>query len=252
MLSFYNFKQKDYKTGILQLTYYHTPVRVGFTKPNTTMYLSADDTKEINVYRSMIRTKNKVYDYAMANTWDYFLTITLDKQKIDRYNYTIISKKISKQFNNIKSKGVAPNLKYILVPEQHKDGAWHFHALISNIGNLRLNDSLRRVNGLPIYNIPNFTFGFTTCLKIYNNSGISQYITKYITKDLTKIAFGKKKYWVSRNLTIPIIDKCLFTIDDLSFVLKNSNILNAKTKVSFVNNGIVTPSIEYYNVSRET
>ena len=85
-----------------------------------------------SISNSTNRAKSMVYNYARANEWEYFITMTFDKVKIDRYNYDACSKAIRKWLNNIRN-NYAPNLKYIIVPEQHllRNGdtqrAWHFH-----------------------------------------------------------------------------------------------------------------------------
>lgn len=257
-LTFYNIRYKDYNNGLYQLTHFHTPIALGFTKSNSTiLYTQTLDKKEQNIYRSMLRTKQKIYDYCMSNNWEYFLTITFDQNKVDRYNYLDVSKKLSKLLNNIKTRK-CNDLKYILVPEYHKDNAIHFHCLLSNINGLTFVDSGKRTTSNQIiYNISDFNLGFTSAINVFDSRGISNYITKYITKDLTINLFGKRKYWVSKNLDIPLIEKFLLTDKQINLVLINKNIINSKTKISYIlPNGEVLPTISYYNiqknVSRET
>lgn len=73
-----------------------------------------------------IRAKNKVRDYVMTNgDMNYFVTYTLNPERVeDRYD----EKKIYKQMRNWLSDRVKrEGFKYVLVPEGHRDGAWHFH-----------------------------------------------------------------------------------------------------------------------------
>ena len=176
--------------------------------------------RQSSINSSMRRTKNAICDYAKANTWEYFVTITFDKEKIDRYDYDKITKKLSKKLNNIKRK--QPNFKYIIVPEQHKDGAWHFHGLFSNIENFNLKKTKKRdIAKREIYNLENFNLGFTTATKITDSEKVSNYLTKYITKDLLKKTFNKKKYWLSYNLTKPRV-KVEYLDDYLKLDYSNS------------------------------
>lgn len=79
------------------------------------------------------------------------------------------------------------DLKYLLVPELHKSGRIHFHALMC--GNLTLVESGHYDKALrTIYNVIDWKYGFTTAVKIDGcYEAMCKYITKYITKDLKKI-----------------------------------------------------------------
>ena len=104
----------------------------------------------------------------------------------------------------------SPNLKYLIVPEFHKDGALHFHALLANF-NGRLKDSKKRQNGRIVYNMTGYRARFTTAVPINHNKGaVSNYIKKYITKDMPLI-HGRKRYWLSQNLTRPTTTVNAFT-----------------------------------------
>ena len=75
------------------------------------------------------RAKRKVIEYALNNDFNWFVTITFDKNKINRYDVKLLERKIlmwlKKTEQNYDSKA-----RYILVPEYHKDKAIHYHALI--------------------------------------------------------------------------------------------------------------------------
>lgn len=60
---------------------------------------------------------------ALANDFRWFVTLTLAPDKVDRYDAGEVVRKLSQWCNNqVKRRG----LKYVLVPERHKDGALHF------------------------------------------------------------------------------------------------------------------------------
>lgn len=152
---------------------------------------------------SFSRTKKQVYAYARTNKWEWFVTLTFSKDNVDRYNYDACVKKLSKWLNNFKSR-YSSELRYLIVPERHKDGAIHFHGLLSNTGNMSFIDSgLRDKQGRIIYNIGNYKLGFTTATKITDVKRASSYVCKYITKELAQISTNRKRYWVSRNLNTP-------------------------------------------------
>lgn len=159
---------------------------------------------------SMNRTINKVYEMSRANEWEYFFTMTFNKEKVDRYNYDECVKKLSQWLKDIR-KHYAPDMVYIVVPERHKDGAYHFHGLFSSIGNMPLTDSGIVKNGRKIYNIASYKLGWTTVSMVEDSGKASNYVCKYITKELCQVTKGKKRYWCSRNIKRP--DVATMTIE---------------------------------------
>lgn len=177
-------------------------------------YLKEKDSLEEKKRRSFVtsvnRTKNKIYEYARANKWDYFITYTLDPRKTDRYDYDVCSAQVSKFFRNIKYRK-AKNMKYLLVPELHKDGAYHFHALVADADGLTFVDSGHKdKKGRIVYNLKDYTLGFTTATKITDTFRVSNYLTQYITENLCSTLPGKKRYWATRNLDKPEIEKIYY------------------------------------------
>lgn len=164
---------------------------------------------------SINRTINTIYELARSNTWSYFLTLTIDPKKIDNTldNYDTFTKTIRKYLNNLKS-NYAPDLKYLVVPELHKDGKKiHFHALVADVGNIKFSFSgkvsvgkyiysLDKCSwGQKIYNMPLWKFGWSTATKVRDNNKVAGYICKYITKDLLSVTKGKRRFWASLNLS---------------------------------------------------
>lgn len=137
-------------------------------------------------YDNLLRAKKKVFDIAMMNDFDYFITLTIDSRKLDRYDPVAFKKKVQSFLKNLvsRSDGV-----YLLIPEHHKDGAVHAHMLYS--GKLQLVDSGKKdKSGRTIYNLPQWKIGFSTAIELDKNKGlVARYITKYITKESKKI-FG--------------------------------------------------------------
>lgn len=165
---------------------------------------------------SVTRSKNKIHDLARSETWEYFITLTFDSSKTDRYDYIACLKKCQKWLNNQRSR-YAQDLAYIFVPEKHKDGAYHFHGLISNVGNMKFVDSGKVAIGknavtrteknksyLTIYNLGGWRFGWSTATKVKDSFKATNYITKYVTKDIFTDLKGKHRYIASNNLHEPI------------------------------------------------
>ena len=146
------------------------------------------------------RTKNMIYYLARSNEWEWFVTLTFAPDKIDRYDFDVCSKRVREWFNNLK-KRKAPGLYYLIVPEHHKDGAWHFHGLLGGCDGLTFKDSgVKDKDGEVIYNLENYKLGWTTAEKIKDSARASSYICKYITKDLCDLTKGKRRYFCSLGL----------------------------------------------------
>jgi hypothetical protein len=198
---FYNFKVKEYLNGERVSVLYTDSVEYGQAVAHGTRGESISPEESIRT--SLQRTKQNIIDLSKNNNWDYFVTITFDKTKIDRYDYDLITTKLSKRLQNLKYQR-CPGMAYILVPELHEDGAYHFHGLFANIENLKIVQSgLKTADGKIIFNIEDFNLGFTTATKITDTKKASFYISKYVTKDLITKTFNKKRYWCSQNLVKP-------------------------------------------------
>ena len=175
--------------------------------------------------RSLKRTKSKIYNYAKCNEWDYFVTFTFDGEKVNRYDFDECSNKLSKWLNNLRRS--SPGLSYIVVPEQHKDGAWHFHGLFAGLDESEIvwtgKYVIKKVckkgcrtrfvkTDQKIYRIGRYKLGWMTATQIQDKQRVVTYITKYVTKDMMSGLTGKKRYWASRNLQLPTEEKLLFWI----------------------------------------
>lgn len=146
----------------------------------------------------------KVFEYSMCNRFDYFVTLTLDKNKYDRYNLNKFIKDLG-QFIRDYRKKYGVNIQYLLIPEQHQDGAWHMHGLIKGIPeeHLKLNS-----NGYKEWKAYTDKFGYMSIDNVRSQEAVSKYITKYISKTIS-IGKGvteknKKLYYASRGLKTAI------------------------------------------------
>lgn len=187
--------------------------------------------KERSLQVSKSRAIQKIYEITRSNEWEYFITLTFNPEKVDSFNYDVVVKKLSKWLNNLKAR-YAPDLRYIVVPELHKSGRYHFHGLFADIGNMQLIDSGKRLpDGEIIYNLGNYDLGFTTATRIKDNARVSSYITKYISKDLCAVTNGKKRYWNSKNLKKVQILEYIMTPEEINNMLcdLSENITYCKT-----------------------
>ncbi len=139
--------------------------------------------------------KTRIKDIVLCNKFTHFLTLTINPECFDSFDPKVVSKKLHVWLNHqVRRKG----LKYVLIPEYHKSGRIHAHALVNDV--FRLVDSGKRTSsGKIIYNCPDWRYGFTTAIPLDNNVvRVANYVTKYITKGSDKI-FGKY-FWSSKNI----------------------------------------------------
>lgn len=199
----YNVKEILFKDGTVDTRIYkHDVFNIHFLERKKKNKEKLEEEIEDNIRRSVSRTIQKIYEVARNETWEWFLTLTFSPDKVDRYNYNQCSKKLSYWLNNIRKR--CPDMKYLIVPEMHKDCAWHFHGLLSNIDDLDIVSSgIYDSKGKKIYNLNAYKWGFSTLTAVNNNEAVTKYILKYITKEVSVTAKGKKKYWVSRNVERP-------------------------------------------------
>lgn len=224
--AFYNTSIKKYSTGQEFVKKSSYLIGRGLSNPG---YIRKKSTSLKSSYKSLYISKLKMIDYAIENMpWDYFVTLTFDKKQVDRFDYVSVRKLFTKWIDNIKHQN--KNLKYIFVPELHKNGAVHIHGMIGNCPNLKLVPAINPhngkhifKNGSQIFNISNFKYGFTTLSKIKNQEACSVYISKYMSKELIEYSF-KNKYFRSHNLRKPIIEYSILTDNDIFNYISINNI----------------------------
>lgn len=162
--------------------------------------------KESSSDRSVRRTRRILHDLVNCNDFTIFCTFTFDPKKVNRYDILVTYQKMHIWLTNQQRKD--RNLKYLVVPEKHKDGAIHFHALISNYP-----FALKKTNVIAdsrrVYNVPAFRWGFTAVTFLPTDdtdakSKAGNYIAKYISKDMA-LVHNRHRYFASRNLSRPTV-----------------------------------------------
>ncbi len=172
------------------------------------------------------RAKRKVSDYISANSdLCLFVTFTLNGESFSRYDVSAACKRLNKYLaNRVQRNG----LKYVFVPELHKDGAVHFHGLINEVvplvssgtfipptGGKPLKKETLRRKGIAlsecaeVFNMPDWAYGFSTAIKLYGErSKAASYVAKYVTKgdaDKARKICGRY-YYSSNNLRQPFYE----------------------------------------------
>ena len=148
--------------------------------------------------RAQRRARVAVRDLGLCNDWEYFVTLTLDPARIDRYDPAEVVRHLNHWLDNrVRRDG----LSYVLVPEHHRDGAIHFHGFFN--GALAAVDSGHRdTGGHTIYNLPAWGWGFSTAIRLYGERAAAVgYCCKYIAKQQEKI--GGRWYYSGGALRRP-------------------------------------------------
>lgn len=180
-----------------------------------------------NVRRAARRARGKVREYALCNKFNYFVTFTLDSRKIDRYDVDIITKRLNQWLGNHVARH---GLRYLMIPEYHKDRAIHYHGLIDDSlplvdsgtvipagggrprrpRNQRARADLLAAGGKPVYNLPAWGYGYSTAVPLDGDyQRTVNYVCKYITKAViyadssTCGKVGGRWYYHSNNLRGP-------------------------------------------------
>lgn len=159
---------------------------------------------------NVARAKSRVTELALCNDWDYFVTLTASKSLVERYNLQSVYYALQRVIHN--ERRIGHDIKYLFVPEQHKDGAWHLHGFISG-AEMRpfcLDDKppkyvrVRLKSGLSVFDWTAYSkaVGYTVCEPIRNKEAASRYVSKYITKVLAKAVNGSGEhlYYCSKGL----------------------------------------------------
>ena len=150
------------------------------------------------------RARKELFLCAACNPdLDCFVTFTQAPDKVDdRYDYKEAVRRLGRWLDNrVRRRG----LKYIFVPELHQDGAVHWHGLCSSAA-LRLVDSGHKdKRGRVIFNVDDWTYGFTTATMVSDHLAACRYVTKYITKGMAAGTIGGR-YWLhGGRLARPIV-----------------------------------------------
>ena len=187
-----------------------------------------------NLARSKRRARTAVFDIAMATDFDLFATFTVSPEKVkDRLDDGEVFGHLHDWLdNNVRRRGLA----YVLVPEYHKKGGLHFHALMNDA--LPMVDSGRIIRstggkpklpagplqrsawlaagGHPVYNLPGWGWGFSAAIRLYGDRAAAVgYVTKYISKNDRKI--GGRWYYSGGELRRPQVTTCKLDFDRASW-----------------------------------
>lgn len=140
---------------------------------------------------SLSRTRRLFFDTAMCNRLPLFTTVTFNSD-YDRFDLPSLKKSFCKWLNNYKYR-VDADFKYMFVPEQHENGAWHFHGLTTFPIGLQTPLYIKKRVGEKLIDVKNTRhylswpsisekFGFYSASIVQDYDKAVSYIQKYITK----------------------------------------------------------------------
>lgn len=215
---------------------------------------------------SLRRTKILMNMLLEMNDFDWFITLTFDKKKIDRTDDKKVFNAYKKYINTLKHK--ISTFGYMTFPERHKDedNCIHFHMLVNGVSvqDLGLENSgkvccswayfknkissfeyfertknehsLTETDGLTVYNVTSFPYGFSTATRIASRERCNSYVKKYVEKALGSTEIFKKRFYYSSNLNVPTIVERLIGSDfikpkkvaDMQLVKNNPLFQNAE------------------------
>jgi hypothetical protein len=173
---------------------------IDFLKTINNRLESGNTDDEVRFASSIARSRSKVLQLGCNNKWDYFVTLTISPNStVDRYNFKEVIKSLLKFFNNYQQRH-SPEFKYVVIPEKHQDGAYHFHGFFANISksDLQVNE-YGYLDFIPYCK----KYGFCSMSVIKDTVACANYVSKYITKDMFNGTIPEPRthlYYASRGL----------------------------------------------------
>lgn len=203
---------KKYTDGYYRLVVYKTDKCFEFPDKEKQEENVNDEKLENNISRA----RATIFELAMCNDWQFFVTLTLSPQKYDRFNLEKFRKDLARFIKDY-NYNHSLQIKYMFVPEQHQDGAWHMHGFIKGLTEKEYEAfKLGFPNKLPmyivgklregqdVYNWIQFAdkFGYTILEPVKSKEAASMYVMKYISKNLAKSIkeLGAHLYYCSKGL----------------------------------------------------
>lgn len=208
----YNVRKKEFPDGTKQYMWHEIKDDVGYSLPPKAEQEEEEKQsvpdKERSQRVSRSRAVQAVYDICLSNVWTWFLTLTFDPERVDSFDYDICIDAIHLFCRMLYKRGI----QYVIVPEQHESGRWHFHGLLFDVGRcLPVSQSYDKrgrprldAQGRQVYNCPIYDYGFSTVTQVGDSAKASGYLCKYISKSLT-VPEGRKRYFASRGLNRPSV-----------------------------------------------
>lgn len=197
---------KKYNENTFKITRHKVLRRSGIEIDDNFSFPIRGTVNDEKMEQNISRAKSKIREYGLCNEWDFFVTLTIDQSKFDRFDLQTYYKAFSKFLNNYNSRHNI-KIKYLFIPERHQNGAWHMHGLISGLPEEHLT-----VNQYGYYDWIAYRnkFGYISLDFLKDKAKASSYILKYVGKDMgnSVTELNAKLYYCSKGLkTAEVIKK---------------------------------------------
>ena len=187
------FKLYHYQGDLYRLVFFNCRQQ-GYERKTRTPKISNELEKERT---SLSRTKRSIREICLCNDFTYFCTITINSINCDRFSLQQCQDLLHKTlYNYSRLKNHTNKFKYIFITEKHKNGAFHFHGLVTS---LCTTDIYTNDNGFLSSHYLEDRIGFVSFSPIKDILKCSNYITKYITKDCVRNE-NNQIYFCSKGL----------------------------------------------------
>lgn len=188
---------KKYGQNTVKIIQMESCRKSGFEEITTTTKKGTKNTEKLS--NNITRAKTNIREYALCNDWDFWCTFTINPQKYDRYHLDEYIKHFTKFIQNYNRRR-EEHIKYLFIPERHKDGAWHIHGFISGIEE---KDIYTNKYGYFTWKQYEEKFGFISMTKLDKDiDKLASYCLKYMSKDLEKSVqdLNAHLYYCSKGL----------------------------------------------------
>ena len=162
-----------------------------------------------SLYNSQARTQRTILDYALNNDFTHLLTTTIDPKRFDSTDLDLI---LVKMWDSVSRNLNLIGLKYLAVPELHKDKKkFHLHILIVANNDFEsyfdkwgyLYNQKRKIWEYVGSHFKFWKWGYSNVKRIDRDPTdlvkLGNYLKGYVTKDLI-VSFGRKRFWASKGL----------------------------------------------------
>lgn len=188
------------------------------------------ETPEDERWRSnLARARIVIEEYALCNPWQYFVTLTIDGEKLDRSNLETFRKKLQQMIRDFR-RNSGGEISYLLVPELHpvalKNGQtqWHLHGLMNLpeqclvpfenrpiYGRTKnryppkyIRDKLKQGGNVSYWKQYADSFGYSIVEPVQSGDASARYLMKYVSKEqgrtAEKLKKGQNLYYHSTGL----------------------------------------------------
>lgn len=131
---------------------------------------------------SVSRLRARIQELAFCNPWNCFVTFTLDPNKRNRYDIDEFEA-LTRHLKYVRQTR-CPELRFMLILESHKDGAFHGHAFMYLPADFIAEEFTVNSNGYLEWTDISFRFGYMSIKPFDGSPAAVFYVMKYVTKDI--------------------------------------------------------------------